>query len=137
MKVFLDTNVWFSAFYRSKNCHLILKAVSQKKFTLVISRLIIRELTKNINQKFPQGLELIGRYLLVNNPEMIEDSLEISRKYEALADHKDLPILMAAYRGKIKYFVTGNTKDFAIKEIKAKLHIEVITPSKFVELLKI
>lgn len=136
MKIFLDTNIWFSAFYGSKNCQTILESASQKKFSIITSKLVVRELTRNISQKIPHALDVVSRYMLMLSPEMIEDNLEIEHQYHNLADPKYLPILLSAYCGKAKYFVTGNIKDFAVEKIKNKLHLEIITPSKFVEILQ-
>ena len=65
---------------------------------------------------------------------MAEDCFEIDRKLKNLADLKDLPILLSAYSAKVEYFVTGNIKDFAVKNIFDKLKIKVITPKDFVKL---
>lgn len=135
MKAFIDTNVWFSAFYGSANCQVILVAYTKGKFEAIISRTVIRELIKNLGNKFPKGLDLVGKFLASYPPEMVEAVTEISLSLKNLADLKDLPILQEAYSAKVKYFVTGNIKDFDVTMIKKKLNIQVISPADFVKLL--
>ena len=133
MKAYIDTNVWFSAFYGSQNCQTILVAYTKGKFEAVISRTVVRELTKNPGNKFSKGLNLVGRFLAIYPPEMVESVPEIN--IGNLADTKDLPILQEAYNSKIEYLVTGNIKDFNITLIKKRLKISVISPADFVRLL--
>lgn len=135
MKAFIDTNVWFSAFYGSANCQAILVDYTKGKFEAIISRTVVRELTKNLGNKFPKGLDLVGKFLALYPPEMVESVAEVSLSLRGLADAKDLPILQEAYNAKVKYFVTGNIKDFDVVMIKKKLNIQVISPSDFVKLL--
>jgi len=135
MKVFLDTNVWFSAFYRSANCQNILNSYVSGKFEAVISRTVIRALTVNLGNKFPKGLDLAGRFLATYPLEMVESATKISLSLRGLADVKDLPILQEAYNSKVEYLVTGNIKDFDIIAIKKKLNIQIISPSDFMKSL--
>lgn len=131
MKVFLDTNIWFSAFYGSDNCRNIIELHAQKKIEVAVSRLVVQELTQNLGNKFPQGLKLVADFFSKFPPEMANDCFEIDRKFKNLADIKDLPILLSAYSVKVEYFVTGNIKDFAVKKIFDKLKIKVLTPKDF------
>ena len=134
MRVFLDTNVWFSAFYGSDNCRNIVELYAQKKIEAVVSRLVVRELTQNLGDKHPQGLKLVAGFFSKFPPEMVDDCFEIDGKLKNLADFKDLPILLSAYSARVEYFVTGNIRDFAIEKIFDKLKIKVITPKDFVKL---
>ena len=134
MRVFLDTNVWFSAFYGSDNCRNIVELYAQKKIEAVVSRLVVRELTQNLGDKHPQGLKLVAGFFYKFPPEMVDDCFEIERKLKNLADPKDLPILLSAHFAKVEYFVTGNIKDFAVKKIFDKLKIRVIMAKDFVKL---
>lgn len=130
----MDTNIWFSVFYGSDNCRNIIELHAQKKIEVVVSRLVVQELTQNLGSKYPQGLKLAADFFYKFPPEMAEDCFEIDRKLKNLADLKDLPILLSAYSAKVEYFVTGNIKDFAVKNIFDKLKIKVITPKDFVKL---
>lgn len=134
MKVFLDTNIWFSAFYGSDNCRKIVELHAQKKIEAVVSRLVVRELTQNLGDKYPQGLKLAADFFSEFSPEMTDDCFEIDRKFKNLADVKDLPILLSACSAQVEYFVTGNIKDFAVEKIFGKLKIKVMMPKDFVKL---
>lgn len=126
MKAFIDTNVWFSAFYGSANCQAILVDYTKGKFEAIISRTVVRELTKNLGNKFPKGLDLVGKFLALYPPEMVESVAEVSLSLRGLQE---------AYNAKVKYFVTGNIKDFDVVMIKKKLNIQVISPADFIKLL--
>lgn len=132
MKVFLDTNIWFSAFYGSDNCRNIIELHAQKKIEAVVSRLVVRELMQNLGRKYPQGLKLVADFFSKYPPEMVDDCFEVDRKLKTLADPKDLPILLSAQTAAVEYFVTGNIKDFVVKKIFDKLKIKIVTPKDFV-----
>lgn len=134
MRAFLDTNVWFSAFYGSVNCQSILTLYVQGKYEAIISRTVVRELTKNLGNKFPKGLDLVGKFLATYPLEMVETAKELDSSIKGLADVKDLPILQEALNSKTDYLVTGNIKDFDVDKIKKKLGIQVISPADFTKI---
>jgi len=137
LRVFLDANVFFSAFYGSRNCERIIKAHQQEEISLVTSSLVIEESLRNIQEKIPAVISSFKDLLTNNPPELIADPAEIDPKIRLLVDEKDQPIFTSAILGKVKYFVTGNTKDFKAKELQKVTGIKVLTPKQFVELLNL
>ena len=130
--VFVDTNVWFSAFYGSSNAEKIIKAHITGQIKAVISQQVLRELVENISQKLPPAIPALHRLLESAPPLIISDPREIPPEYKPLSNPKDLPILISASKAQIKVFVTGNIKDFNLPKIKARLDIEILTPKEFI-----
>ncbi|OGK26676.1 hypothetical protein A2954_01175 [Candidatus Roizmanbacteria bacterium RIFCSPLOWO2_01_FULL_37_12] len=136
-RVFLDANIFFSAFYGSANCERIIKAHQQKEISLVTSSLVIEESLRNIQEKIPSVASSFKDLLINNPPELLADPSEIDPRIELLVDKKDQPIFTSAILGKVKYFITGNTKDFKAKELEKATGIKVLTPKQLVDLLKL
>ena len=130
-KFFIDSNVWFSAFYKKGVCYKLVKKLISKNFQVVVSQLVLEEIFKNIGKKFPKTLADVYQFfeqypiVVVKNP-----SLKQLKKHKSLADRKDLPILVSAINFECDFFITGNTKDFKIKKIKEKFGLKIITPKK-------
>ncbi|MEK7127127.1 MAG: PIN domain-containing protein [Patescibacteria group bacterium] len=130
-RVFLDSNIWFSAFYGSQNCQKILEAGKNNKINLVISQQVLKETVRNIKEKIPAQLDNFKTFILDNPPEIFSDPETLSKKLEGLISVEDLPIFQAAQAAKVDYFVTGNTKDFKVTELKKLTKTKIVTPKQF------
>ena len=135
-RVFIDTNVWFSAFYGSPNPNRILIAHVAGKIQGVISQKVLHELIENISQKIPLALPALRNFLEAAPPIILANPTTIPAKIKSLAHPKDQLILAAAAQGRISLFVTGNTKDFNSDTILKQLQIEIITPAEMSARLK-
>lgn len=128
IKVFVDSNIWFSAFYKSGNASKLLQKLNSKLFEVIISELVLEEIIINIKIKIPNALALVYDFfqqypvIVLKSP-----SLENIKPYLGLADKKDVPILTNALNYHCQYFITGNLKDFNIKNIKQDFGLEVIS----------
>lgn len=131
VKVFIDSNVWFSAFYKKGVCSQLLENLNNKKFEVVISRFVLEEIVINIKNKLPSVLSLVYNFFqeytvtVVKNP-----TIDELKNYLSLADKKDLPILVSALNYKCNYFITGNIKDFEAEKIKKKYGLRILIPKK-------
>lgn len=134
-KVFLDTNVWYSALYGSATCNKILQAHIDGKITAILSQKVLDELIKNLHKKIPYALPTFKRILISIPPQVVPDPTQISTDIRKYVDAKDQKIFMSAQKAKVRYFVTGNIKDFSIKELEAKTGVKTISPREAVELL--
>ncbi|MBI4225609.1 DUF4935 domain-containing protein [Candidatus Roizmanbacteria bacterium] len=137
LRVFLDANVFFSAFYGSENCERIIKAHQLEEIYLVTSKQVLEESLKNIQDKIPQVISSFKDFLMNNPPELLADPLKINPKIKLLVDKKDQPIFTSAILGKVKYFITGNIKDFKVKELEKVTGISVLTPKQLIERLNL
>ncbi len=134
-KVFVDTNIWFSAFYGSDNSEKILRAHIEGKIRAVISQQVLEELVKNIKDKMPQAREVLQRLLESAPPQIVMTPTQISPEIEKWVDAKDKSIFQAAVNARVQLFVTGNIKDFSVKNLKKKFGINIIPPKSAIKKL--
>lgn len=136
-KIFVDTNVWFSAFYESINADKILKAHVDKKILAVISRRVLDELVRNISRKIPRAIEPLQVFLEATPPVIVKDPQALLPTIKLLAHKKDQLILQAAVNSQAKYLISGNLKHFSIAKIRAKFNLHVLSPTQVVKLFKL
>lgn len=128
-RVFIDSNVWFSAFYNKGVASDLIERLLQEKFEVVISELVLEEIIRNIEKKVSRALSLVYRFFqeypitVVRNPKIGQ-----LQKFRGLAQKKDLPILVSALNYKCNFFITGNKKDFKISRIKKRHHLLILNP---------
>lgn len=137
IRIFLDTNVWFSAFYRSSNCEKLVYAHQNNKIIAVISALVLDEIIRNVTRKIPYKLPDLKKILLNTPPEIIPNPQSIPKKLYYLASPGDLPIFVSAFNAKVSYFVTGNIKDFSVKKLEKLSGIRIVSPHQAVAILKL
>lgn len=136
-KIFLDTNVWFSALWGSRNCQKLIGAHAEGTITAVLSQEVLKELLRNLKIKIPRVYDVFQKMILLHPPEIIEDPLKISQYIKSLVHEKDQGIFAAAVSAKVKFFITGNIKDFHVEKLKKITGIKIITPKEAVKLLKL
>ncbi len=130
--VFIDSNVWFSAFYRDGTCSRLLNLVESSKFQINISELVLEEIIRNIQLKIPRALPYFLDYLKNNKIVILKNPYsKLLEKYKKLAHFEDLPIIVSAFESKCNYFITGNIKDFNLILINKISKIKIVTPSEF------
>lgn len=130
--VFIDSNIWFSAFYKEGVCSKLLKIVESSEFQVNISELVLEEIIRNIKLKIPKALPYSLDYLKTNRIIVLKNpEFRLLEKYKKLADFEDLPIIISAFESKCDYFITGNIKDFNLILIKKVSRIKILTPSDF------
>lgn len=130
--VFIDTNVWFSAFYGSPNSEKIIKAHTEGKIKAVVSRQVLRELVTNINKKIPKAMAGLKKIMESAPPVVVNNADLISSLVEKGVHKKDQTIFQSAINSKSKLFVTGNIKHFNIKSLSG---IKIVTPKEAVGLI--
>lgn len=135
--VFIDTNVWFSAFYGSVNSEKLVKAHIRGNIKAVISQQVLTELVNNISTKIPRALPSLQKFLEAAPPEIVGNPSHISSKIKKLVHPKDAVIFASCLETKVKLFVTGNTKDFDITALKRRFNIVVCTPAEAIKLLRV
>lgn len=130
-KVFIDSNVWFSAIWGSSLIKkLLVKLV--RSHAVYVSELVLEEVVRNVKKKLPKELEELKEFIVTYPLKVVKDpGVKEVGNLKGLADWKDLPILAAADKVDCEWLITGNIKDFKVKEIENKLGIKVVTPRKF------
>lgn len=133
-RVFLDSNVWFSAFYHSQNCEALLHSHKDQKILIVISAQVLEETTRNIKEKILHQLSNFQAFLLADPPEMVADPEIIPPNVIRAVSPEDRPIFTSAVAADVDYFITGNIKDFKRNAHKKVGKITVLTPKEAVKL---
>lgn len=132
-RVFIDTNVWFSFFYGSKNSEIVINSFVGDKITAVISKNVLDELVKNISQKIPWRRNELLKFFEACPPEIVKSPSKIDKDVEKCVDFKDRHIFQACVDANCDIFVTGNLKDFNVNSIYKKYKIRVLSPKQVVE----
>lgn len=126
-RIFIDSNIWFSAFYKQSAASDLLEELLKTNFEIVICELVLEEIVRNIKTKLPSVLELARQFLLTYPLTIVKNpSLKQLSNYDGLADKKDLPILAAAINYNCQFLVTGNLKHFQIMKIGKKFGLQII-----------
>ena len=129
---FVDTNVFFSAFYRPGSPpEVILTRHVEATITIVISRQILEEIVSVIREKKPDLLNSLQRFLTNAPPEIYPDptSDEVRQAIEWI-NPADAPILAAARKCRADCLISGNTRHFT-KEAGRNAGIDIFTPAEY------
>ncbi|MBL7159306.1 putative toxin-antitoxin system toxin component, PIN family [Candidatus Microgenomates bacterium] len=138
MKVFIDTNIWFSAIYKQGLPHQVIFLCFEKGYEIVISQQVLEEIFLVLKRKYSKGIPLIKQLFLQIHPTILKDpTLKELKKVSKLAVSEDLPLLASALKYHCHYFITGNIKDFVIKKIKKQHKLSVTTPREFLNRLSV
>lgn len=132
--VFIDSNVWFSAFYKEGSCSKLLENIKSLGWKVFVSELILEEVIRNIQLKTPNALSPFVNYLKENKIVVLKNpSSKLLTQYKKLAKFEDLPIIISAFESKCDYFITGNMKDFNLTSINKISKIKILTPTEFLK----
>lgn len=129
--IILDTNIFISSLLKSKNCLVILEALKQDKFKLILSERLIEEFL--IVAKDPKFE--FSKYEIEELEELIKEKAEIvnpAEKVSVCRDPKDNIVLECALAGKPDFIVTGDKDLLSLKKFN---NIPIITLYEFVKLL--
>ncbi len=131
MRVFLDTNILFSAilFPNSTPDKALCKALSSHN--TVTCDYVLDELRRNVAKKFPNKINSLDSFLLVLSLsiEVVKVSYDINDDNVDLRDPYDKPVLRAAIDSKCDVLISGD-KDFLESNIK---NPKCITAKDFLE----
>lgn len=131
-KVFVDANVWFSAFYKEGVCSKLLRKFKENDKEIVISEQVLEEIIRNIKLKIPNALELVIEAIKELDPTVVKNPLaEDLKLYCDLAKLHDLPILVSAIKYDCQYLITGNKKDFNGLKINKRCSLQILTPAEY------
>lgn len=129
-KVFIDTNVWFSAFYGSRNAEKLIKAHIEGKIQVVISQQVLEELVRNIKKKIPSAVKPLEDFMQSAPPKIVKNPIKISEGVKKWVDLKDQKNFQAAINASARFFVTGNTKHFSIKNLGKNFGVKILNPKQ-------
>ena len=135
LRVFLDTNVLFSALYSTTGpAAYILNNFIAGKLSVVISQQVLEEAVRNMKAKLPQTVPAFQRFLLDNPPVIVKNpSPEEVKEWSKLINFDDAGILASAIAVQPDYFLTGDKHFFENPQIFEKSGLNIMTPSQFLK----
>ncbi|HEC95671.1 MAG TPA: putative toxin-antitoxin system toxin component, PIN family [Euryarchaeota archaeon] len=115
MRIFIDANILISGIVFEGNEREFLKKSISKEIQLVSSEDAINEVSKIIEMKFPEFINLYYELLTILDIEIISRKKYKNRikDYTMIRDKNDRHILTSAAEGKCDYIATGD-KDLLV-----------------------
>jgi putative PIN family toxin of toxin-antitoxin system len=138
IRVFLDTNVWFSGIYSSKNApSIILRHFVEGRIQVVISQLVLDELVRTLRLKFPQGMPALNSLLTNSKIEIIEDpELAEIQPWAEILDFADAVIFSAAVSSGVEIFVSGDNQFLKNPKLNKQSGLHIYSPAAFLKRLE-
>ena len=133
---FLDSNVLFSAFYNpTSDPRELLRRHAQDVLSIVVSSLVLREITRSLRRKQPSRLPELDAFLRNTPPEIVPaPSNDAINAIAHCINEKDAPILAAAVASRADCIVSGNTRHFN-QETAECAGIAIFTPAAYLTAL--
>lgn len=134
LKVCIDTNIWISGVLFSGRPAQIVSAAFSRKFQLISSQVILRELEQNMIRKFDFGRKNTSR--LIRRILQIADLYEPSGTVQVIPNrHTDNLILEIAMLSRSRYLVTGDKEHLLpLKQFK---YVKIVDARSFLDELRI
>ncbi len=136
-RVFLDSNVLFSALYSPDGVPgAILNMFAKGQIRVVVSRQVLEEIVRTAKEKLPEALPALNELLVSIPPEVVEDpSQEEVARWATVIHRGDAPILAAAVAAQPDYLVTGDSHFFNSPRIAEETGLRIVTPTQLLEVL--
>jgi predicted nucleic acid-binding protein len=115
INIFLDSSALLAGIVSSKGAsRAILLLGEDQKIKLIISEQVIVEVERNLARKAPQALIFAREMIIRANLEIVrQPSPEDVRQHLDWIRHPaDVPIFLAAYRARVDFLATLNTRHF-------------------------
>jgi predicted nucleic acid-binding protein len=133
LRVFLDSNVLFSAAYSEKEksrSYIFFELRDLNIIEIYISNLVKFESVHNIKIKKPEKSGFLNE--LLSKVNILEDIYIYYDDIKSLPEN-DRIILSSAVYNDMDFFITGNTKDFLPFYNKKLSNTLILTPKSFLE----
>ena len=136
INVFLDSNVLFSASYSGERStsYILFKLQERGFISIFISNLLVLETVNNLGDKKPEKLGLLKE--LIDKTTVLDDVI-VDLPILSSLPAADRIILSTAIANSIKYFLTGNTRDFKDLYGKTVGNTLILKPRDFLHKHKI
>jgi len=136
LRVLVDANVLIAGSVWPRFPYEVLRHAQAQNFRLVLSPLVIAEVTKRIELSFPENAGLLSEILTSSSYETIPNPTkeEVLANIKLIRDVNDVPIALAAINAKVDYLVTQDRDFTDHDESNAELHakLKIILPGTFV-----
>ena len=132
--VMLDSNVIISGITSPRYCFEILNHAFHQDFKLTLPEIILQEVSRNVQKKFPVYLHNLEEFFLHCPIKLVPSpqKAEIAKNKGMVRDKNDIPVILSAVKAGVDFLVTGD-KDFTEgKEMnKIKKHFAILNPDEF------
>jgi predicted nucleic acid-binding protein len=134
-RVFLDTNVLFSGVHSESGApKRLLDAAGLSRYQVVVSRLVLDELVRNLRSKSPSSLPKLERVFAEVRFEIVSDPPnEEIRRWRDAGLGTDAPIVAAAVLAEVDYFCTGDRRLLSKASLIERAGLRVVTPGELLE----
>jgi predicted nucleic acid-binding protein len=134
-KVFLDTSALIAGIASSKGAaRAVLQLAEIGLIELIVSRQVIVEADRNIEEKLPEMLNEYRGFIKLLAPVLVDDPLQKDiAKYLTVINPDDAPILASAVISDADFLVTWDKRHFIGKNIRIHSSLKIVTPGEFLK----
>ncbi len=137
-KVFLDAGIYIagagSALGGSRQ---ILDWCAQRLLQPLTSRQVLTEARRNVAKKLPRAVAALEQIIQAVDADLTsEPTVEEMSNAAQVAPEKDAPILAAARKVKVDYFVTLDRKHFKQPKVQDTVPFPILLPEEFAPLIR-
>jgi predicted nucleic acid-binding protein len=138
MRAFIDASVLFAACYSSTGASReIIRLAIRGKLALVLSDVVLEEVSRNLSAKAPQLTDVLHQLLADFPYETITASVQRVRAASTYTALKDAPIVAAAQAARVDYLVTLDRRHFIdVPGVAQQSVLRIILPSELLEVIK-
>jgi putative PIN family toxin of toxin-antitoxin system len=137
LKIVIDTNVIVSALIGGSYPSRIIKdIVLDKKVIVCLSHAVFSEYVNVVNrEKFKKYTSFVtNAEIVLNKIDQISLKFVPGFQLETIKDEADNRFLELALAANADFLITGNTKDFTMKNIET---LKIVTPEEFINAIKL
>lgn len=137
VKVFIDANIWIAGAASPKGgARRILDWGEEKLVQVFTSRQVLQEVRSNVTRKLPRALPAFERLIKAVNPHVVRQPAQRRiAEAEKLIHPKDAPILAAAIKENVDYFVTLDKRHFKKPSVQKAVSFLILLPDEFVAMI--
>lgn len=134
-KVFLDTSALIAGIASSRGAaRAVLQLSEIGLIELIVSRQVIVEADRNIEEKLPEMLNEYRGFIKLLAPVLVDDPLQKDiAKYLTVINPDDAPILASAVISDADFLVTWDKRHFIGKNIRIHSSLKIVTPGEFLK----
>lgn len=137
-RIFFDTSVYIAALLSPDGAAAeLLRLVEADAVRMVVSQEVIIEADRVVAGKFPELIQESRKLWKHLGPEIAPNPTVHQRRLFLKKLHQgDAAILAAAHLAKVSAFVTWNTRDFMVPEVKSLVDFPIVVPAAALKLLR-
>lgn len=134
-KVILDTSALIAGIVSSKGAaRAVLQLAEIGLIELIVSRQVIVEADRNIEEKLPEMLSEYREFIKFLAPVLVDDPRgKDVAKYLTVINPDDAPILASAVISDADFLITWGRKHFIGKNVRIHSNLKIVTPGEFLK----